>query len=418
MDFKIYLFFTFFYFILGIVSVLNLSFKDIALKLFVILTVLLPITKFTTTFHTVYQLSFYYFFWVGPTILFILKVLSNHKFKISLFTAFILLFGLLGLYGIHYLLFVNESREITNILKDIKPFLLIPLGFVFIEIFYKRLESILTKRFCMNLLWANLIVLGIVFYLMVAQSLHLQLTDDPYYKYEELRLETLGSYFGIFYLTYAISNKRSFSFLEVILCIVPLLFTGNRTLIFSVLIVIGLFYLTRISLNRLIIFFTGIIALLISFIILVMRADEDSPLSRFQLLLNPEYIEYALVNRFSPFFAATSNFSWMEFILGKGIGFTFFIPWFHYRDNIDNYNIYIDNLYLTLYAKFGILFIVFFVAMFLFLRTYCNMRTTIFYFVFILILSVTNAFIYQYNFLWIFILFAFPFKNKIMTAQS
>src|SRR5699024_172112 len=128
---------------------------------------------------------------------------------------------------------------------------------------------------------------------------------------------------------------------------------------------------------------------------------------------DPEYIKYALVNRFSPFFAASANFNWAEFIIGKGVGFTFFIPWFHYRANIDNYNIYIDNLYLTLYSKFVLFFILFYVLLFLFLKAYNIFRSTIFYFIFILILSVTNAFIYQYNFLWIDILFAFPFKNDI-----
>lgn len=413
MDFKIYIFFSIVYFILGIISVMNFSFKNVALKIFIILTVLLPITKFTTTFHTVYQISFYYFFFIGPMILFVLKFFSGHKFHKNFFISTILLGVLLCFYLLHYIFIVKEPREFINILKDLKLFLLIPMGFIFMVIYYRRLQEILTKKFCINLLLANLVVLGVVFYFMVTRDLHLRLTDDPYYKHEELRLETLGSYFGIFYLSHAIFNKRKISFIEVIICIIPLLFTGNRTLIFSVLIAIALYYLTRMSFNRLIIFFSSIIALLTTFVFLVLRADEDSPLSRFKLLLDPEYIKYALVNRFSPFFAASANFNWAEFIIGKGVGFTFFIPWFHYRANIDNYNIYIDNLYLTLYSKFGLFFILFFVVLFLFLKAYNNFRTTIFYFIFILILSVTNAFIYQYNFLWIFILFAFPFKNEI-----
>lgn len=412
MDFKIYIFFSIVYFLLGIAAVLNFSFKDVALKLFIVLTVLLPITKFTTTFHTVYQLSFYYFFFIGPLILFLIKLFSNHRFNINLFISSLLLGVLLGFYLVHYIFLVDEPRKLINVLKDLKLFVLIPVGFIFIEVFHQRLQNILTKKFNIRLLIANIVVLGIVFYLMVTKDLHLKLTDDPYYKYEELRLETLGSYFGIFYLTYAIFNKRTLSFLEVILCIIPLLFTGNRTLILSVLIAIVLYYLTRLSLNRIILFFSAISVLLTSFVILVLRADEESPLARFQLLLDPEYIKYALLNRFSPFFRAMADASIVENIIGKGLGFTFFIPWFHYRANIDNYNIYLDNLYLTLYAKFGVLFIIFFIVLFLFLRTYNNMRTSIFYFVFILILSVTNAFIYQYNFLWIFILFAFPFKNS------
>lgn len=419
MDTKIYIFFSIVYFLLGIISVSNFSFKDTALKLFIILTVILPITKFTTTFHTIFQLSFYYYFFVGSLILFIIKLFSNHKFKSSLFYSGITLFVLLALYILHYLVFVDENREFINILKDVKLFILIPIGFIFIEIYYSRLRRILNRKFCLRLLWLNLIATIVVFYLMVAQSLHLKLSDDPYYRFEELRLETLGSYFGIFYLTNMIFNKRKLSVVEIILCSIPLLFTGNRTLIFSVLVTIILFYVTKFSFQRLIVFFSGIFILLSSFVVLVLRAKEDSPLSRFQLLMNPDYIKYALLNRFSPFFNAIEDFNMIDYVFGGGLGFTFYIPWFHYRVNIDNYNIYLDNLYLTLYAKFGIFFFLFFLILFVFLKSYNSFRSSLFYFLFILILSVTNAFIYQYNFLWIFILFAFPFNiQNRLTKQK
>src|SRR5699024_8133011 len=151
-------------------------------------------------FHTVYQLSFYYFFFIGPLILFLIKLFSNHRFNINLFISSLLLGVLLGFYLVHYIFLVDEPRKLINVLKDLKLFVLIPVGFIFIEVFHQRLQNILTKKFNIRLLIANIVVLGIVFYLMVTKDLHLKLTDDPYYKYEELRLETLGSYFGIFYL--------------------------------------------------------------------------------------------------------------------------------------------------------------------------------------------------------------------------
>lgn len=412
MDQLIYLSFSAIYLVLGIVTVLNLSFKDTALKIFIILTVLLPITKFTTTFHTQLQVSFYYFYFVGIAILFFAKVASNRRFSINLLTCCILLGVVLIGYIFHYIFLVEESRKFTNVLKDIKPFILIPLGFIFMDQLGSRLEKILTKVFCLKLLWANLAVTGIMFYLMVTKSIHLKLTDDPYYKFEELRYETLGSYFGIFYLTFAIFNRRKLSFIELGLCLAPLLFTGNRTLIFSVLIIISLYYIFRLSFAKIIAFIVSTISLLSVFGYLVMKSEEGSPLSRFKLLLDPDYIQYALLNRFSPFVSSLKSFEGLDYFIGKGLGFSFFIPWFHYRDNIDIYNIYIDNLYLTLYAKFGIFFMVFYIVMFLFLKTYNNLGSAIFYFAFILILSITNAFIYQYNFLWIFILFAFPFNSN------
>src|SRR5699024_5554147 len=132
---------------------------------------------------------------------FILKLLSVYKFHKYYFIITILLGVLLCFYLLHYIFIVKEPREFINILKDLKLFLLIPMGFIFMVIYYRRLQEILTKKFCINLLLANLVVLGVVFYFMVTRDLHLRLTDDPYYKHEELRLETLGSYFGIFYLS-------------------------------------------------------------------------------------------------------------------------------------------------------------------------------------------------------------------------
>ncbi|MGO3182964.1 MAG: DUF6369 family protein [Aequorivita sp.] len=414
MEQLIYILLSTIYLLLGIVSVLNLSFKDTALKIFIILTVLLPITKFTTTFHTHLQISFYYFYFVGVVLLFLAKLGSNRRFSLNLFLCSALLGSVLIFYIFHYTLLVEEPRKLTNVLKDIKPFILIPLGFIFMDQLGKRLKDILTKKFCVKLLWGNLAATALMYYLMVQKSIHLVLSDDPYYKYEELRYETLGSYFGIFYLTFAIFNKRKISLIELFLCLAPLLVTGNRTLIFSVLIIICLYYILRLSFAKIIAFILSAVGLLSIFGYLVMKSEEGSPLSRFKLLLDPDYIQYALLNRYSPFVSSLKSFEGWDYFIGKGLGFAFFIPWFHYRDNIDIYNIYIDNLYLTLYAKFGIFSIVFFVVMFIFLFTYNNFRTAFFYFVFILILSATNAFVYQYNFLWIFILFAFPFNTEIV----
>lgn len=44
----------------------------------------------------------------------------------------------------------------------------------------------------------------------------------------------------------------------------------------------------------------------------------------------------------------------VDVLLGGGFGQTFDIPWFHHRDSKDNINNFVDNTYLTLYAKFGV----------------------------------------------------------------
>lgn len=411
MDFAIYILLCLVYFVLGLASIFNLTFKNGALKWFIILTVLLPITKFTTEFHTNFQISVYYFFFIGPCILILVKLLRgkvNLYFYLSVFLLSIMLLFYIG----HYFVFVEESRKAINILKDVKLFILIILGFVFIEVYRDRLKVILNRAFCDRLLYVNLIVCTVFFFLMYRFDIHLKLTTDPYYKYEELRLETLGCYFGIFYFLHLLFNRYPIKWYQFFICFLPLLYTGNRTLIFSIFAIVALFFLMRLTLRGVLIFISSSIVSIGGLLYLVFSADENSPLARFQKLFSLEYINYALMNRFSPFINDLVNYSKLDFIFGNGLGYTFFIPWFHYRDNIDDYNIYIDNLYLTLYAKFGVFFVVFFMIILLYFKSYLNSISMKLYFAFILILSITNAFIYQYNFLWIFIVMVFPFYNS------
>ena len=73
MDNVIFIILSVIYLLLGLISITNLKFKNIGLKWFVILTVLLPITKITTPFHFKYQVSVYYFFFIGVIIIFLKK---------------------------------------------------------------------------------------------------------------------------------------------------------------------------------------------------------------------------------------------------------------------------------------------------------------------------------------------------------
>lgn len=407
---KIFIILSLFYLFLGFLSIFETKYKDDALKAFFVLTVLLPIAKFTTSYHTINQISIYYFFFIGPLILFAVRSFSKMKISKPVFQAIFILLVFFVFYLLHYFIIVWEERDIIEILKDFKPFVLIALAFIFIDTYKLRLSSLLTRKFCNKLLFVNLVVMTVFFYFMVKSDIHLALTEDPYYKYEELRLETFGIYFGLFYLLSLIFNGAKVSIKEFLLVFIPLLYTGNRTIIFATFVVVVLYFLSKASVKKVIIFFSSATVLLSGLLYLIFTSEEGSPLSRFKLLFSYEYIEYALVNRFSPFIEVVSTFNPLEFLIGKGYGLTFFIPWFEFREGIKNYNIYIDNLYLTLYAKYGLLFFIFYYLIFLYLKSFRRLRPAILLFCFVLIITITNAFIYQTNFFWIFILMALPFN--------
>lgn len=410
MAIKVYILLALVYFVIGIVSVSNLTIKNQALKAFIVITVLLPITKFTTAFHIQSQIAIYYFFFFGVGLVSLKKMATREKINKNFLIGISFVLLILVFFSIHYYVFVKETRGVINVLKDIKPFVMLILAYLFIDYYKDRLGEILTKGFINKLLVLNMLISTFLFLLMYKFRIHVLLTEDPYFKYEGLRYETLGTYFGVFYMVFLIVSNKNISFKELFLLIVPILYTGNRTLILSVLLILVIYYITKASAQKVAIFFSAFLVFAVSLLVLVNKAAEESPLARFKEILSIENITNNLLTRFSPFIQAIESFNVLDFFIGKGFGYTFFIPWFTWRSNINNYNIYLDNLYLTLYAKYGIFFLTIFFAIYLFLRVYSDKKVFVFYFLFVLIVSLTNAMVYQYNFLWLLLLFVFPFS--------
>ncbi len=416
MDYIFYTSFSIIFFILGFISISNLTQKELALKGFIYLTTLLPITKVILVYHLKYQVSIYYFFFIPLVFLYFKNLLFSRYANKKTFNALVLIILFLIPYIIY--LIINPVKNVLaiNVLKDIKPFVLIFLSFLFIDYYKDSLKNILTRKFCERLILYYFIVSTLFFYLLVKYNLHLVLTDDKYFTINEFRYETIGNYFGIIYLLSSIFQSKKLSFKTIMLVLIPTLYTGNRTLLFSILVVIIIYYLSKLSFKKIKIFASIFVVLFLILSYFINKANELSPLFRFQKLYKIEYIIDSLVNRYSPFIDTIKSYSFLEYFIGTGFGQTFFIPWFTWRDHIDNYNIYVDNLYLTLYAKYGVFFFVIFMLMYFYLSSYLSKQTRFFYFILILIICITNAMVYQFNFLWIFILLAMPFREDLGTT--
>tara|TARA_B100000795_G_scaffold112494_1_gene83319 strand:- start:37176 stop:38426 length:1251 start_codon:yes stop_codon:yes gene_type:complete len=397
------------YLFLGIASVLKFKYNNLALKLFFVLTILAPFGKLTTKFHTNWQVSSYYLFFIGCFLVFLLKVFSKHTFKKTTVTTIgITLATVLGL-GVHYIFIGDKNVEITNVLKDVKPYLTILLAIPFLEVYKSRLAEILTRKFINKILLINLFITSVFFFLMLQFNLHLLLTDDPYFQFEEVRLETLGIFFGGFYLFYLLIKNEKPTLKEILISSIPLLYTGNRTMIFAFILVLLLIYVSKLTLRKIFLILSSGIVGVISVGYLVVTANENSPFFRIKKLFDDGYISESFATRFSPFINAISDFSSLNFILGKGLGLTFYIDWFVWRTEINNYNVYLDSLYLTLYAKYGVFSILFFVIFYLYLNSYRNIKTSNYYFLLFILIAITNSFCYQFNFLWFLLIIAAPY---------
>lgn len=397
------------YFFLGIISVIKFKYNDLALKLFFIITILAPLGKLTTKFHTNWQISSYYLFFIGCFLVFLLKLLSNNKFKKQVIATLTITIGTLFILGVHYILIGDKQVSLTNILKDIKPYLTILLAIPFLEVYKSRLAHILTRKFINTILLLNLVITSVFFFLMLQFDLHLLLTDDPYFTFEEVRLETLGIFFGGFYLFYLVLKDKKPTLKEIVISALPLFYTGNRTMIFALILVMLFFYISKLTLKKVLLIISGGLVSLVSLGYLVITANENSPIYRIKKLFEDGYISESFATRFSPFINVISEFSALNFLVGKGLGLTFYIKWFVWRSEIDNYNVYLDNLYLTLYAKYGIFSVLFFVIFFLFLNSYRTLKISNYYMLLFVLIAITNSFCYQFNFLWFLILIATPF---------
>ncbi len=397
------------YFFLGIISVIKFKYNDLALKLFFIITILAPLGKLTTKFHTNWQISSYYLFFIGCFLVFLLKLLSNNKFKKQVIATLTITIGTLFILGVHYILIGDKQVSLTNILKDIKPYLTILLAIPFLEVYKSRLAHILTRKFINTILLVNLVITSVFFFLMLQFDLHLLLTDDPYFTFEEVRLETLGIFFGGFYLFYLVLKDKKPTLKEIVISALPLFYTGNRTMIFAFILVMLFFYISKLTLKKVLLIISGGLVSLVSLGYLVITANENSPIYRIKKLFEDGYISESFATRFSPFINVISEFSALNFLVGKGLGLTFYIKWFVWRSEIDNYNVYLDNLYLTLYAKYGIFSVLFFVIFFLFLNSYRTLKISNYYMLLFVLIAITNSFCYQFNFLWFLILIATPF---------
>lgn len=397
------------YFFLGIISVIKFKYNDLALKLFFIITILAPLGKLTTKFHTNWQISSYYLFFIGCFLVFLLKLLSNNKFKKQVIATLTITIGTLFILGVHYILIGDKQVSLTNILKDIKPYLTILLAIPFLEVYKSRLAHILTRKFINTILLLNLVITSVFFFLMLQFDLHLLLTDDPYFTFEEVRLETLGIFFGGFYLFYLVLKDKKPTLKEIVISTLPLFYTGNRTMIFAFILVMLFFYISKLTLKKVLLIISGGLVSLVSLGYLVITANENSPIYRIKKLFEDGYISESFATRFSPFINVISEFSALNFLVGKGLGLTFYIKWFVWRSEIDNYNVYLDNLYLTLYAKYGIFSVLFFVIFFLFLNSYRTLKISNYYMLLFVLIAITNSFCYQFNFLWFLILIATPF---------
>jgi hypothetical protein len=239
-------------------------------------------------------------------------------------------------------------------------------------------------------------------------------TNDEYYNINELRYLNYGISILPFYFIYAWTTNRIVKVSTYIFIIIPLLISGNRTLLFILILLWFLNQLRYLSYKKIFIIVSGILISLVTALTLINSAKENSALFRFKKIASLEYLYSSIETRLSPLFISLKGFQSYEFLVGKGVGHTYLIPWFHYRKNIDDYNIYLDSLLPTLYGKYGLFCILPIIIFSIALYYFSNKKSYVSYFLFFALLSLTNSFLYQHYLIFLlFFIYYIKVSNKV-----
>jgi hypothetical protein len=175
-------------------------------------------------------------------------------------------------------------------------------------------------------------------------------------------------------------------------------------------------YLTRLPVKKLIYFGFGLTIFTLVISIQIIGSDDESVLSRAKVLFDTDEITKKMTARMEPVTVEVDTWdSPVYWILGKGLGKSLYIPWFDYRENVNNYNPYMDNIYLTLFVKYGVtsLLIYFYlIAYFKYLTK--DGRFTVLLIGYLFFMGLTTAFLYQSSF-FIFLLSPVFFLKNIQS---
>ena len=364
--------------------------KKRAFKFYFILIILLPFGGGFSDLFVKSTVAVYEFFYIGLCSNFLFYSINRKAFsKLLIFSLpLILLLVSSGFFS---------GNPLEFIIKDIKPFIVIIVALIFLRSI-KNIETIFTYSEIRLLMLVNLIKVIAIYILGNYFGLNEKLNDDFYYVQNPgFRYSDLGTIFVSFYFIYKLSNKIEFNFLDIVSIIIPIFVTQQRTLMVALILIFIVFYTFN---AKLIIK----VLTLISFSA-VGYLVYSTVGGRFFDVFNLDLLTSLLINRYSPFFTELREFSTvMDYLLGNGFGKPFYIPWFEYRENINNLNPNIDNLYLTYFMKFGVasLFVLLYMYQ-VFKKNMFNNAYSRYLLLYFFILGLTTAFSYQLSFIFLLI---------------
>jgi hypothetical protein len=372
-------------FIFGIFTFIKKQYFIYFIYLFLIIPSGAGIAKYT------YKSGLFYFdgYFIGVFISLILYLtISGNRLlldrKISFLTLSIIMIYIL------YFIFHKNVVEFKYVLKDLRPVIYMVEAYLIYIVVNKN-------SFKLNIV--NLIVIASLsnIFFWIVSFLGYFSTEDAFYSDNAFRYIDATTYFLSIYIIYYFANNVQGKILSlpIILALFAILISNTRFLIFSIIITIIIMNLKNLKKFFKYIFLSSI--LISIFVILSMNFGSTRVVDSFS---KKDGVSSQFINRFSPALNIVDKMDAQDILIGKGIGTYFKIPWFEYRKNIEDLNITIDSLYLTLYPKYGLVsLIIIFIIFYSIYNFTKEIPQNIKYLLFLSLVGITSAFIYQTYFM-------------------
>lgn len=302
----------------------------------------LPISNAFSEHFYKFGLNSYDYFFLGSIVYLVIKSIQTGLIRRSGLEIYILLTGILIIISLYF-------HDISKyIIRDLRLILVLIFGHVTYIIFSSR--RIISSTYSLYIFLAA--SLSCIFWGSLIKYGYLQFSDQ-FYTDNAYRFFSASTYISATFLIFSSKfilqnqNERILFLIAVLLSAIAVLMSGLRLLTIIVMAIFIISRVKKLSTNTIIFSILSLIS------ILFINQFNNELFSRlFSLDINT--ISSNTLIRFSPFFQTISEFTDLNYLFGAGFGTTFEIPWFEWRNKLEQNN-FIDSTYLTLYAKLGLI---------------------------------------------------------------
>lgn len=322
-----------------------------------LLLFLYPSSTATSHLSLLNGIYFYDSYFFGLFLGVLLKSGLNNFFILNRYVLLLICIFIVYILGFFFV----GDREFKYLAKDLRPMLLILEVWLYVSYLNWLKKSFLLPE--INIAAINKIVLFVglagVFkfiYMLMGGFGY----SNEFYEANSYRYLDAATYFCAIYLIFLVHRwlrLDAMGVLAVCVSVLVLILSNSRIILLAVLCSMFIargFNIKGIIYSLLFIFLGGYVFVFFSDLVGSERVLAS---------VNGEVLSYQIESRFSPFFFALEDFGYLNYFFGLGIGTKFYIPWFEYRTDMSVYNSNIDSMYLTMYTKFGIFCIAYFITL-------------------------------------------------------